>query len=75
MVPSGWFFPCRSDVRILLSVAAWKSGGIPFLVHRPFQILMGRCINPLMETRKKKHKAYTATCTFSICRSVEVTIH
>ena len=43
MVPSGWFFPCRSDVRILLSVAAWKSGGIPFLVHRPFQILMGRC--------------------------------
>ena len=32
-------------------------------------------INPLMETRKKKHKAYTATCTFSFCRSVEVTIH
>ncbi len=31
-------------------------------------------INPLMETRKKKHKAYTATCTFSICRSVEVAI-
>ncbi|UVO59967.1 hypothetical protein NXW10_17795 [Bacteroides fragilis] len=28
-----------------------------------------------METRKRNHKSYTATCTFSICRSVEVAIH
>ena len=34
-----------------------------------------RSSNPLMETMKKKHKSYTATCPFSICRSVEVAIH
>ena len=34
-----------------------------------------RSSNPLMETMKKNHKSYTATCTFSICRSVEVAIH
>lgn len=46
-------------------------------VYRILTIGLWKCknINPLMETRKKKHKAYTATCTFSICRSVEVTIH
>ncbi|EDU99979.1 hypothetical protein BACCOP_03027 [Phocaeicola coprocola DSM 17136] len=33
-----------------------------------------RSINPSMETRKRNHKTYTVTCTFFICRSVEVAI-
>ncbi|RGW01689.1 hypothetical protein DWV98_08335 [Bacteroides ovatus] len=34
-----------------------------------------RSSNPSKETRKKNNKVYTATCPFSICRSVEVAIH
>ncbi len=37
-------------------------------------VLEVRSDNPLMETMKENHKAYTVTCPFSICRSVEVTI-
>jgi hypothetical protein len=34
-----------------------------------------RSDNPLMETMKENHKAYTVTCSFFICRCVEVAIH
>ena len=44
---------------------------LPVILH----LQKCRSSNPLMETMKKNHKSYTATCTFSICRSVEVAIH
>ncbi len=44
---------------------------LPVILH----LQKCRSSNPLMETMKKKHKSYTATCPFSICRSVEVAIH
>ena len=44
---------------------------LPVILH----LQKCRSNNPSKETMKENHKAYTVTCSFFICRCVEVAIH